>query len=303
MFTIIFMMLAYGHDGIMLLIYFSRTLGRKYSLRLTAAGTAAWWAVTCGFKILSMFKGDEYQTILLMVLPYVTLGIYLAAFFSSSAAKKLLAAALNIAALGCMEMLTFMLTETVVGVENRPLEVNAWATELGLLVMRPLSVLAFYMAFAIWRLLTGNRWIKGGRLWLCILLPLGQCMFMWYLCTSYLYQGEAIPFAALAGTILGLLADVFMFLIFDRAWERENMEERLRLQEHLHEMEKLRYDRLCASMEETARLRHDFQNYLLALRAMPETDGPGKEDRDGFPAEEGKSEHTDKRKGIDSLCT
>ena len=76
-----------------------------------------------------MFKGDEYQTILLMVLPYVTLGIYLAAFFSSSAAKKLLAAALNIAALGCMEMLTFMLTETVVGVENRPLEVNAWATE------------------------------------------------------------------------------------------------------------------------------------------------------------------------------
>ena len=56
MFTIIFMMLAYGHDGIMLLIYFSRTLGRKYSLRLTAAGTAAWWAVTCGFKILSMFK-------------------------------------------------------------------------------------------------------------------------------------------------------------------------------------------------------------------------------------------------------
>ena len=57
-------------------------------------------------------------------------------------------------------------------------------------------------------------------------------MFMWYLCTSYLYQGEAIPFAALAGTILGLLADVFMFLIFDRAWERENMEEKLRLQEY-----------------------------------------------------------------------
>ena len=59
-----------------------------------------------------------------------------------------------------------------------------------------------------------------------------------------------------------------MFFIFDRAQERENMEERLRLQEHLHEMEKLRYDRLCASMEETARLRHDFQNYLLVLRAM-----------------------------------
>ena len=130
------------------------------------------------------------------------------------------------------------------------------------------QVLAFYMAFAIWRLLTGNRWIKGGRLWLCILLPLGQCMFMWYLCTSYLYQGEAIPFAALAGTILGLLADVFMFLIFDRAWERENMEEKLRLQEYLHEREQIRYDRIHASIEETARLRHDFQNYLLALRAM-----------------------------------
>ena len=71
MFTIIFMMLAYGHDGIMLLIYFSRTLGRKYSLRLTAAGTAAWWAVTCGFKILSMFKGDEYQTILLLSLIHI----------------------------------------------------------------------------------------------------------------------------------------------------------------------------------------------------------------------------------------
>lgn len=268
MFTIILMMLAYGHDGLLLFLYFSRTLGRKCSLKKTVIGTVAWWAATCALKILSMYEGDEYQTFLLMFLPYLILGIYMKIFYSSSAARKLLAAALNVMTLGCMEMLTFMITEAVVGIESRPLETGALSTELGLLVMRPLSMLAFYLAFLIWKLLMGNRWIQGGRLWLCILLPLGQCMFMWYFCTSYLYQGEAIPALALAGVFLGIAADIFMFLIFDRAWERECVEEELRLQKRRYQIEQDRYDRLRQLLEETARLRHDYQNYLLALRAV-----------------------------------
>ena len=59
-----------------------------------------------------------------------------------------------------------------------------------------------------------------------------------------------------------------MLLIFDLAYERERVEKELRFQKHLHEIEQIRYDRLRASTEEVSRLRHDFQNYLLALRAI-----------------------------------
>ena len=37
---------------------------------------------------------------------------------------------------------------------------------------------------------------------------------------------------------------------------------------------------LCAFQEETAKLRHDFQNYLLTLRAMPEADSAVNEERE-----------------------
>ena len=58
------------------------------------------------------------------------------------------------------------------------------------------------------------------------------------------------------------------------------MENELRLKKHLREMEQVRYERLCAFQEETAKLRHDFQNYLLTLRAMPEADSAVNEERE-----------------------
>ena len=68
-----------------------------------------------------------------------------------------------------------------------------------------------------------------------------------------------------------------MVVIFDQAQKREQMENELRIRKRLYEVEQLRYDRLRSSQEETARLRHDFQNYLLVLRGLLEKEHSGEE--------------------------
>ena len=49
------------------------------------------------------------------------------------------------------------------------------------------------------------------------------------------------------------------------------------IRKRLYEVEQLRYDRLRSSQKETARLRHDFQNYLLVLRGLLEKEHSGEE--------------------------
>ena len=303
MYVMVLNVFVYAHDALMLLLYYSKTLGRRYSLKVTVLGAAGWWLVHSAVRLPAIYLSDDYNLTVITILQNVVMLIYLLVFYGSSVVKKLLAYMLLLSVLGIGECATMLLAGNLFDMGSKPLELGSEFTAAGLLIGRPVAILSFYIAFQIWNILQRSIWVRGGRQWLCALLPLSQAFLFWYLNEAYIFKVKMLPAPVLLGVILGFAADIYMFFIFDRAQERENMEERLRLQEHLHEMEKLRYDRLCASMEETARLRHDFQNYLLALRAMPETDGPGKEDRDGFPAEDGKSEQTDKRKGEDSLCT
>ena len=79
-----------------------------------------------------------------------------------------------------------------------------------------------------------------------------------------------MPVPVLLGVFLAVAADVYMLIVFDQAQKRAQIEKELRLKRHLQELEQFRYDRLRSVQEETARLRHDFQNYLLTLRAMSE---------------------------------
>ncbi|MCD8151372.1 MAG: hypothetical protein LUE92_17885, partial [Clostridiales bacterium] len=81
---------------------------------------------------------------------------------------------------------------------------------------------------------------------------------------------ETVPFVTLLGFVVAVAADSWMVYVFNQAWRREKVETELRLQKHLYEMERLRYERLEENRKETDRIRHDYQNYSLMLRELLE---------------------------------
>ena len=86
MLTVILSILAYGHDSLMLLIYYSRTLGRRYSLKITAAATGVWWVMQCACKLPVMYFADEYSMSVVMMLQCLLMGGYLFLCYGHSGA-------------------------------------------------------------------------------------------------------------------------------------------------------------------------------------------------------------------------
>ena len=278
MFVLILNILIYGHDALMLLLYYSKTLKRRYSLKITVMGTVGWWILQSACKLPPMYLGEDYNMTFIMIAQCLLMLIYLLIFYSSSMAKKFPAFMLVTATLGVAEFTTILIAGNFADFGSRPLQLGSEFTTMGLLIMRPLAVLAYFGAFLIWNILQRSSWVRGGRQWLCALLPFSQLFLLWYLTEAYTNELEGLPALVLAGVFLAVAGDIYMFIVFDQAQEREQIERELSLQKHLHELEQVRYDRLRDTQEETARLRHDFQNYLLTLRSMSrkEAEGEGK---------------------------
>lgn len=72
------------------------------------------------------------------------------------------------------------------------------------------------------------------------------------------------------GLLLSVITEIGVFELLNRSEERYRLETELRETRHYYEMEQIRYEQLKEMQEETARIRHDFQNYLLVLRNMGE---------------------------------
>lgn len=277
MYVMVLNVLAYAHDALMVTLYYSRTLGRRYSMKITALAAAGWWIVQSASKLPAMYLADEYNMSMIMVVQCLSMFAYLFPFYRSTLVKKLSAFMLVAAALGVAEFTSILIAGTVFDIGSRPMQPGSAFTAAGLLIMRPLATLAYYAAFQVWNLLQHSSWIRGGRQWLCVILPLSQIFLLWYLTEAYTEESATLPLPALAGVFLAFAADIYMVVIFDQAQKREQMENELRIRKRLYEVEQLRYDRLRSSQEETARLRHDFQNYLLVLRGLLEKEHSGEE--------------------------
>lgn len=268
MYVIILNILVYAHDALMVMLYYSRLLGRRYSMRTTALGAAGWCLLLCAVKLPLLYLADSFSASILMIMQCLLMFAYLHFFYCSSFAKKMLAFLLLVATLGTAEFVTVLIAGNLMGTENKAIEAGSEFTAFTLLLMRPMAILAYYSAFQIWNLLQKSTWIRGNRQWLCVILPLSQTFLLWYLNEIYTMEMKIPPFCVFIGIFLGLGADIYMYVIFDRMQKQEEVEDEVRLQKHLLEMEQLRYEKFRESLDETSRLRHDFQNYLLTLRSL-----------------------------------
>ena len=72
------------------------------------------------------------------------------------------------------------------------------------------------------------------------------------------------------GLLLSVATEIGVFELLERAEERNRLESELRQMQHYYDMEQIHYEQLRELQEQTARIRHDFQNHLLMLQNMEE---------------------------------
>lgn len=274
MLNLILSVAAYLYDFFLLMLYFSGCLGRRFSKRETILGTIACWLAFWCFKLLPIYQADYNPTFMAFFQIFV-LGCYLCFFFSSSLPKKVLATLLYIGTTSLLEFFTMRFLYTLIQPET-PIAPDSPIMALGTLIMIPLVLIACVVDYDLWMLFESRpwKWTHSGLQWISLILPLGQGLLLTDYIRIYLNNMGHIRVSVLLGILLSMLADAGVLFLLEEAAEQSRLEEELRLQERLYQREKLRYEELIQIQQETAKLRHDYQNYLLMLQELKEEEKP-----------------------------
>lgn len=106
---------------------------------------------------------------------------------------------------------------------------------------------------------TGN-----GYIWLVVMFPISQLLLF------YLYTGVTVVARplSLVGILVGCVADVILIVLLEKDHKRYALLKDLEAEKQLLANEEEAYWNLMLQQEEIAQIRHDYQNQLMALKAL-----------------------------------
>lgn len=266
MLTICVMLISFGYNTFLFMLFFIKTLERRYSLHATFWGTIACWTGICLIKVPVFVSIGIKYTMLLNIVVILLILMYQLIFFQAALVRRALSFVLFCVYMYFMELVAVRAAYLIVG-ESRMMQLDSNFTLISLIIIDILLVFGFYPLLCLWNLLLKIGWKStgGGQQWLCVLLPLSQYFYMEYLAITYNIQQEAIPILAICGLLLGIAGDFYMFVLFNRENKKRKAEESLLQEQQLYERERLYYEHLKESQKEIARVWHDYQNYILVL--------------------------------------
>ncbi len=114
------------------------------------------------------------------------------------------------------------------------------------------------------------KWIKEKHIpkniWIFLLFPVSQYLMI-HNFPMDIYTGKVgyeYPWQTVFSLFLGIVADVILFYVMFTQGEKEKIKQQLAETEKLMELEKGYYETIELHREETAKIRHDFNNQLTA---------------------------------------
>ena len=196
------------------------------------------------------------------LLSYFCLNILL---FKASLCKRILAVTFFWSYEFLGEFIALKVAYAITG-ELTILQLGSAFMNLSLVLMMVYSALFFYPLLWIWDKMRNVEWLM-------LLFPLSQFV----LSSTYVVRCESIhsvvSFAAGLGMLLGVVGDCYMFSLFYLRERRKRVEHEIRNIRYLWERERIRYKELEERQKDSARIRHDFQNYLLMLQKITRENG------------------------------
>ena len=166
-----------------------------------------------------------------------------------------------------MDYLGLNLTSRIVGNYDL-LVIGSNFNMVAVCVSTPIITTGMFLLTKMWGILKSEEWKITRKEWPCVMLPVSQMFWLWHMIIVYSVNYKSIPVLMLIGSILGLAADIYMLVLFVNLNKKNEAERQLKELNHLYQLEQMRYEQLKENQEEAAKIRHDFQNYILALKQM-----------------------------------
>lgn len=251
-----------------LYVYFYRNIFReRYSRKVTFWATITLWLVQFLTKIVPSFIIGLEVAMYLSVLMLLFHVIHLYGVFEGSIIKRAAALAIATSVQGFMDYLGLNLTSRIVGNYDL-LVIGSNFNLVAVCVSTPVITIGMLLLTKMWGILKSEEWKITRKEWPCVMLPVSQMLWLWHMIIVYSVNYKSIPVLMLIGSILGLAADIYMLVLFVKLNKKNEAERQLKELNHLYQLEQIRYEQLKENQEETAKIRHDFQNYILTLKQM-----------------------------------
>lgn len=254
--------------GLFLSMYFwNKMLGRKYSLKFTVNITLLYSILGCLIKLVSFWNIGLNMVTITSIFTFATHVLYIIFLFESSVGKKVLVATFSMIMMIFMEVFSINVATAIFG-EFELLQFNSWYTVVELVITNAFITIGFWLWGWLWRCLERIKWENVQYQWFCLILPLSQWFIVLHLTQIYSLRIGSYPVIVIASLVLSVMSDIVMFYLFYRSNNREKTEKELRQINYQYELEKIRYEQLNEGREEVAKIRHDFQNYILTIKNM-----------------------------------
>ena len=265
--TVICLIFTYLYTDLLYVYFYKNILGLKYSLKVAVFGSLCMWLFGIFAKILPQYIWGTQVTGITSIVMLGVNFIYTIVCYSSPVKKRVLATIIYTIVQAVMDMLGLRLAGMLSGnyelvMTNEPFIIFAVTTSCMTIT------LGTFLAVWLWKMVE-QRHLKFEKYqWNCVILPVSQYLLILGIAMKYGSAAKPLPFIAIAGFILGILTDVYMFFLFKKMNDRKQTEAELERMNHQYEMEQVRYEQLKESQEEVSKIRHDFKNYILTLKQM-----------------------------------
>lgn len=265
LYSLFVLMIAFLYTDFLYMFFYQKTLGMRYSLKITAIATFSMWVFDCCMKLFPQYLWGLDQTGIVNLIMFSSSILYAVLLYDGSVIKRLLATAIYMVIQIAMDLLGMQLATIIVG--ERELFDTVY-------VIASVCCSGITITFGtvagtwFWRKIEDRKWRIDSYQWVSLLLPIGQFAVLQYVGMEYAGELNGVSILIIISIILGLLGDIYMFWLFERSNTKKQAEEELRQIQHQYEKEQLRYHALLEKQEEISKIRHDFQNYVLTMKNM-----------------------------------
>lgn len=264
--SLLIFLVSYMVTDYLYLYIFDRVLGRKYSMKIMVTVTTVLWVVDCSIKILPQYLwGVTDETGIISLLMLFTAVVYSVLCFQGSLKKKIMISLIYMLVQVAMDLTGMKLAMLISGTGDL---YSIQFLRVAIVCSNCMIGLGTVITVWVWNKLEHHDWSIDRYQWFCLILPFSQYAIIQYTAMRSIEENNHISLLVVCGALLSFLADVYMFWLFEQINAKKRAEEKMRKLEHQYEIEKMKFEQLKIAQEETARMKHEIQNYLLTMKNM-----------------------------------
>lgn len=259
-------MASYLISDFMYFYIFDRVLVRKYSLKTMVFITTVLWIIDCSVKLFPQYLwGITDETGIMSILMLFTAVVYSMLCFHGSFKKKVLISLLYMLVQVAMDLVGMKIAMLISGTSDL---YSVEFLRVAIVCSNCTIGLGTVITAWAWLKFENHDWNIDKYQWFCLILPFSQYGIIQYTAMRSIEQNYHVSLLVACGAALSLFADIYMFWLFERINAKKRAESEMRKLSHQYEIEKMKFEQLKKVQEDTAKMRHEMQNYLMTIKNM-----------------------------------